>query len=108
CAPADLARMISPPALVVCDCEGAEIDILCPALVPSLGHCDMIVELHDCFRPGASAEISRRFSSTHHVKIIDAVDRHADLVDPIFASAIRRTHAPSPCLGFSPEEKALL
>jgi ribosomal protein L11 methylase PrmA len=34
-------------ALIVCDCEGGEIDLLCPELIPGLTSADVLVELHD-------------------------------------------------------------
>ena len=36
--------MSSRRALVVCDCEGYELELLCPAMVPALAHADLLIE----------------------------------------------------------------
>ena len=53
--------------LVVCDVDGYEQELLNPAIVPWFASADFILELHDCFVPGISEEIRRRFSSTHQI-----------------------------------------
>lgn len=53
--------------LVMVDAEGAEVDILQPALSPALAGMAVIVETHDVYRPGASATMLERFSPTHDI-----------------------------------------
>lgn len=58
--------------LIICDCEGAELDILDPILTPSLKFADLLVELHDCKREGLSAAFLPKFQLTHDVKLIQS------------------------------------
>ena len=48
--------------LVLCDVEGAEVELLDPAKAPALQAADILVELHDSLRPGTSRLIRDRFS----------------------------------------------
>jgi hypothetical protein len=62
-------------AMVVCDCEGAEEDILNPAIVPWLSNSTLIVELHDCYRPNVTQILTNRFKSSHKLRIIRGAPR---------------------------------
>jgi precorrin-6B methylase 2 len=53
--------------LVMVDAEGAELDILQPALSPSLAGMNIIVETHDIYRKDALATLMARFSPTHDI-----------------------------------------
>jgi precorrin-6B methylase 2 len=53
--------------LVMVDTEGAELDILQPALSPALAGMNVIVETHDIYRPGAHATLIERFAATHEI-----------------------------------------
>ncbi|MBS0333057.1 MAG: methyltransferase, partial [Proteobacteria bacterium] len=57
--------------LVMVDAEGAEIEILQPALSPALACMNIIVETHDLYRPGALATMVERFSPTHQIVRVD-------------------------------------
>ena len=57
--------------LVIVDAEGAEVDILEPALSPALAGMNLIVETHDLYRPGALATLVERFSPTHDIVRVD-------------------------------------
>ena len=57
-------------SLVICDIEGAEAELLDPVLAPGLLKADILVEAHDCIRPGLSALIAGRFRATHEVRVI--------------------------------------
>jgi hypothetical protein len=92
----DISRvrnLTAEPALVVCDCEGHEIDLLRPDDAPGLSSCDILVELHDPFTSGFPETISpwlqewrlidrrvtetirRRFEDTHEVELIPSAPR---------------------------------
>ena len=58
-------------ALVLVDAEGAEVDILQPALSPALAGMNIIVETHDLYRAGAMATMVQRFSPTHNIVRVD-------------------------------------
>lgn len=53
--------------LVMVDAEGAELDILQPALSPALAGMNIVVETHDVYRRGAMEELVRRFAPTHQI-----------------------------------------
>ena len=61
--------------LVVCDCEGCELVLLRPDLVPSLAACDLIAELHDCVDPSISRVVPARFAETHDVTLVQKSGR---------------------------------
>jgi hypothetical protein len=52
-------------ALMVVDCEGCELEVLHPDLVPLVRRATVIVELLDLIDPRISAALSERFSPTH-------------------------------------------
>ena len=67
----NVAPVVTEKTLVICDCEGAELDILNPALEPSLATVDMyVIELHDFIRPGIKEALLERFSTTHVPEVI--------------------------------------
>lgn len=61
--------------LIVCDCEGAEVQILDSSVVEGLSACDMLVELHDFVDPTISSVIQTRFQDSHEIQIIDSQPR---------------------------------
>lgn len=72
CTPARLDALCVGPALVFCDCEGYEYELLDPAKVPHLRHADIIVELHDFMRIDVdiTAAIVARFEPTHDIEVV--------------------------------------
>jgi hypothetical protein len=59
-----------PESRLFVDCEGAEIQLLRPDLVPSLGSADMLIECHDFRNPAVTARLVERFSATHEIERI--------------------------------------
>jgi hypothetical protein len=57
--------------LVICDIEGAEAELMDPEKAPGLLAADILVEAHDCIRPGLADLITARFSASHKVERID-------------------------------------
>lgn len=55
------------PVLIVMDVEGAEQDLLLPTHIPELLHCAILVESHDCIRPGVTDLLQQRFEATHRI-----------------------------------------
>lgn len=49
------------------DCEGAEEDILDLEKIPELAKTTVMVESHDCNRPGLTNKLIDRFSATHDI-----------------------------------------
>lgn len=62
---------IGPATLVLCDIEGAEGILLDPAKAPALTRADILVEVHETFRPGLLAILRDRFAPTHDIRRID-------------------------------------
>ena len=56
--------------LIFMDCEGAEVDILDLAVMPSLRKTSVIVECHDCNRTGITPTLLSRFAETHNIELI--------------------------------------
>jgi hypothetical protein len=88
--PNELARWLPPGALLVCDCEGYEGELLDPDLLPVLRKCSIVAELHEFARPGVTALVLQRFSTSHVIDLIDAGDRseippHLDFLSPRYA-----------------------
>ena len=65
--------------LVMVDAEGAEVDILQPALSPALASMSIIVETHDLYRAGAMATMIERFSPTHDIVRVDQGPKTFDM-----------------------------
>jgi precorrin-6B methylase 2 len=69
--PQDFQAFAGRRALVMVDCEGAELDVLQPALSPALARLSLIVETHDVYREGALATLVERFAPTHDIVRVD-------------------------------------
>lgn len=54
-------------SLVICDVDGYESDLFDPELVPNLRLATLLVETHDCFVPGVSDCLKKRFSESHSI-----------------------------------------
>lgn len=77
CKTSDLNLILEGRSLIICDCEGFEIEILRPDLVPCTAQADILVELHDHVQPGLTPLILGRFEHTHCARLITAVERDA-------------------------------
>lgn len=73
CTPAILEGLISGKTLVMTDCEGCELGLLDPELVPSLAHADLLVELHDFIDPRIWPAMRDRFHRTHDIRLVDSM-----------------------------------
>ena len=69
CSPDWLNRNLQPDTLIFSDCEGYEMVLFDPNLVPALSDCDMVIELHERAAPGAEDAIRARFADTHDVRL---------------------------------------
>lgn len=72
-----LRNAISPSenTLVICDIEGAELDVLKPDLVPALANAWLLVEAHDILQDGITEALRDRFEPSHSVSVIDTTPR---------------------------------
>lgn len=71
CTPERLAQLPATGVHLLADCEGCELDLLDPAVVPPLRGWRILVELHDFIHPSISATIQRRFERSHDIRLID-------------------------------------
>lgn len=73
-----LNSLIRGRTLIVCDCEGCELQLLNPELAPEIKKSDLIVELHDMIDPNITPTILARFSASHDITLIDTEERDVD------------------------------
>lgn len=69
--PADFEGFRGRRCLVMVDAEGAEDDLLDPAVSPALGGMHLIVETHDVFKPGVRQRLEARFAATHVITVVE-------------------------------------
>lgn len=75
--PNALATLPLTSALVLCDCEGYERELLDPALIPWLAKSALLVELHEFEAPGVTDVLRARFSVSHEIGIVEQRPRDA-------------------------------
>jgi hypothetical protein len=75
CAPTEFDRLASGRTLVLCDCEGCELQLLRPDLAPRLRCSDVLVELHPHVDASISKEIPARFAATHSSTLMQSEPR---------------------------------
>jgi predicted O-methyltransferase YrrM len=79
CSLTTLEELLVPGSLVFMDCEGCELELLCPERAPSLTEVTVVVELHDFVDPKISSEIAARFRRTHSARFVGVRQRVPDL-----------------------------
>lgn len=73
---------------MICDAEGAERELLDPAVIPGLAHIDILVEIHHFADPTTGATLADRFRHSHDIaRIATRPRRAADL--PVVAGFTR-------------------
>ena len=84
-APDDFEAHAGQMALVLCDIEGAERELLDPEKAIALKGMDIIVESHECLIPGITQLLINRFKDTHQIMLVqDAGQRRLDKLPPWF------------------------
>lgn len=73
CSPAWFAAHLSPNALIVSDCEGAEGQLYCTRWVPQFATATFVIELHEDFVPGVTEAVREKFRGTHRIHEVDSV-----------------------------------
>ena len=79
--PEDFAPYANQRVLLMCDIEGAERELLDPALAPDLKGMDIIVESHECLIPGITQLLIDRFKATHEITLVQD-DGQRQLIKP--------------------------
>jgi hypothetical protein len=59
-------------SLIVCDIEGYEMELFDENVVSLLGSSDVVIELHEKFRPGVTERLIQLFHGSHNIQVIDA------------------------------------
>jgi hypothetical protein len=75
CGPEELRKLTAERTLVVCDCEGYEMELLAPGNFAQPQACEIIVELHDSIDATISGTILARFSATHEAEVFEQTAR---------------------------------
>ncbi|QFT76318.1 hypothetical protein [Erythrobacter sp. THAF29] len=70
CSPDWLHRNLEPDTLIFSDCEGYEMVLFNPNLLPGLLECDMVIELHERPAPGVEKAIRERFEGSHDIRMV--------------------------------------
>jgi SAM-dependent methyltransferase len=60
--------------LIVCDCEGAELDLFAADTVSACAEWDLLIETHDFMDLTGSTRLMERFRTTHDVRTCLSVD----------------------------------
>ena len=82
CTPAALARLNPPDgSVVICDCDGAEVELIDPVQVGWLRRSTLLVEVHETFAPGAETTLGGRLEGSHALEWIQPTRRY--LGDPV-------------------------
>ena len=83
CTMHQLQELVGDSTLIICDCEGCELQLLRPDSVPCLLACDLIVELHDCFNPSTSEVVTARFAQSHDTVVLARATRDPAFYPPL-------------------------
>lgn len=67
----DFSLFLKSETLVVCDIEGFEEVLLDIDQAPLLKNMDMVVESHECLKPGITRLLIDRFSPTHKITLVE-------------------------------------
>ena len=71
CDPEALAALpVGERPLLICDVDGYETELMDPEAVPWLATADIVLELHDCLKPGITELMRSRFEKTHKLDMI--------------------------------------
>lgn len=56
--------------LIICDCEGYEMDLFPKETVQNLKTCDVLIEMHDLYNERITPTIEENFSATHTINYV--------------------------------------
>jgi hypothetical protein len=60
--------------LIICDCEGYEIELLTPSVIEKCKQTDFLIEMHNVVNPVISGELFSRFQFTHTFTVVNNKD----------------------------------
>ncbi|MEM1122079.1 MAG: hypothetical protein AAGJ18_16660 [Bacteroidota bacterium] len=67
-------------SLIVCDCEGFEMELFKEAVMENIANCDVLIELHDFINPEISDTMLPRFEETHNLQIYRSMDDELKMI----------------------------
>lgn len=93
CDPASLQSIgRSERNLIICDCEGGELDLIREEILRGLGQTDLIVECHDMIVPNCTSLIREQLTVSHSVSAVVSAERTlSDIPTDILAKITGRT-----------------
>jgi hypothetical protein len=56
--------------LIICDCEGYEVELFPKETVTNLRSCDVLIEMHDLYNEKITPTIEKNFSATHDIRYV--------------------------------------
>jgi hypothetical protein len=72
--PASLGRAMAGRTLVICDCEGFEVELFVPGSEALWQKADLIIECHDFIHSEATASVRRQLERTHDIQLISSTE----------------------------------
>lgn len=66
-------------SLIICDCEGYEMELFTEENIYNLLHCDLLIELHDILGLPVKEKIISVFEKTHNIRVITSEARDPKL-----------------------------
>lgn len=92
CSPNDLVSLgSSKRTLVLCDCEGGEIDLITKVTTSALGSCDFIIECHDMYVQDCCETLTSLLCETHQVTVTVSHERTlTDVTSDLLAKLVGR------------------
>lgn len=64
--------------VVICDCEGAEAELIDLERIPWLASVPLLIEVHESFAPGLGASLRERLAATHAIEEIEPARRYLE------------------------------
>ncbi len=67
-------------SLIVCDCEGFEMELFKSEVMDNIKNCDILIELHDFINPDISNKMLPLFEETHNLVIYRSMDDELKII----------------------------
>ncbi|MBK9329831.1 MAG: methyltransferase [Sphingobacteriales bacterium] len=64
----------SKDTLIICDCEGYELDLFTESCLPYLVHATLLIETHDFLNPEISIQLQQLLGKSHTIQLIQSTD----------------------------------
>ena len=72
--PVTLRRPMEGRTLVICDCEGFEVELFAQGNEATWERADLIVECHDFIQPKATASVHHLLERTHDIELVSTIE----------------------------------